>query len=180
MNPAEQSLWNAVAERNSSHDISLRGVRTPKALIDEEIKKFRNVKADKQKQLLQALSRAPSEIVTPLSPGNDQPVPLPHVDPLSILPGELRVDESFTSAFCTLSPTETAQPACATHSCRHTSEPADIDQLLQECWQEIQKVRASPKPLKLQKIFKRNRQLLFKFLVILKHKFGLTKHFSSV
>ena len=99
MNPAEQSLWYEVAEKNLSHDISLRGVRTPKALIDKEIKKFRNVKADKQKQLLQALNRAPSEIVNPLSPGNDQPVPSPSVDPLSILPGELRVDESFTTAF---------------------------------------------------------------------------------
>ena len=77
LNPAEQSLWNEVAERNLSHDISLRGVRTPKALIDEEIKKFRNIKADKQKQLLQAVSS--SEIVNPLSPGNDLPVPLPSV-----------------------------------------------------------------------------------------------------
>ena len=49
LTPDEQNLWNDVAERNLSHDISLRGVRTPKALIDDEIRKFRNIEADKQK-----------------------------------------------------------------------------------------------------------------------------------
>ena len=85
LNPAEQSLWNEIAERNLSHDISLSGIRTPKTLIDDEIKKYRHLNANKQKQLLQALSRAPSEIVTPLS--HDQPVTSPPDDPLSIMPG---------------------------------------------------------------------------------------------
>ena len=178
MTPAEQNLWNELAERNLSHDISLRGVRTPKALIDDEIRKFRNIKADKQKELLQALSRAPSEMLNPLSPTNDLPVPLPYEDPLSILPGVLKIDESFTSAFCTLSPTVPAVAACTTLSSGHTAIPADIDQLLLECRQEI--VKASKKPLKLSKIFQKNRQLLYKFLVLLKHKFGLTKRFGSI
>ena len=60
LTPAEQSLWNEIAERNLSHDISLSGIRTPKTLIDDEIKKYRHLNANKQKQLLQALSRAPS------------------------------------------------------------------------------------------------------------------------
>ena len=49
-----------------------------------------------------------------------------------------------------------------------------------ECQQEVLKVRASKKPLKLSKIFQKNRQLLYKFLVVLKHKFGLTKRFGSI
>ena len=180
MTPAEQNLWNDVAERNLSHDISLRGVRTPKALIDDEIRKFRNIKPDKQKELLQALNQAPSEVLNPLSPTTELPVSLPYEDPLSILPGVLKIDETFTTAFCTLSPPVPAVAACTTLSSWRTANPADIDQLMLECQQEILKVRASKKPLKLSKIFQKNRQLLYKFLVVLKHKFGLTKRFGSI
>ena len=156
LTPAEQNLWNDVAERNLSHDISLRGVRTPKALIDDEIRKFRNIKADKQKELLRALNQAPSEVLNPLSPTTEIPVSLPYEEPLSILPGVLKIDETFTTAFCTLSqPPVPAVAACTTLSSGRTDNPADIEKLMLECQQEVLKVRASKKPLKLSKIFKR-------------------------
>ena len=48
------------------------------ALIDDEIRKFRNIKADKQKELLRALNQAPSEVLNPLSPTAEIPVSLPY------------------------------------------------------------------------------------------------------
>ena len=89
LTPSEQLLWNDIAERNLSHDISLAGIRTPKALIDEQIKKYRNLNASTQKHLLQSLAKAPSDIVSPLSAG--QPVPASQPDSLSIMPGTLQV-----------------------------------------------------------------------------------------
>jgi hypothetical protein len=175
LTPAEQSLWNEIAERNLSHDISLSGIRTPKTLIDDEIKKYRHLNANKQKQLLQALSRAPSEIVTPLS--RDQPVTSSPDDPLSIMPGELKVNETFASHFCKLSP---ANLACSTLSCEHDSAPAAIEQLLHDCHQEIRKIRDCPRPKKLWHIFRQNKQLLFKFLFILKQKYSLNSRFRSM
>ena len=140
LTPAEQSLWDEIAERNLSHDILLSGIRTPKTLIDDEIKKYRNLNATKQKQLLQSLSQAPSEIVTPLS--SDQPVTTSQDDTLSIMPGVLKVHQTFASHFCKLSPTNLA---CSTQSCEHAA-PAAIEQLLEECHQEVRKIRNCPRP----------------------------------
>ena len=173
LTPAEQLLWDEIAERNLSHDISLSGIRTPKTLIDDEIKKYRNLNATKQKQLLQSLSKAPSEIVTPLS--SDQPVTTSQDDTLSIMPGEFKVHETFASNFCTI-PTNLA---CSTQSCEH-ADPAAIEQLLEECHQEVNKIRNCSRPKKLWHIFRDNKQLLFKFLYVLKKKYSLSARFRSI
>ena len=143
-------------------------------MIDDEIKKYRNLNATKQKQLLQSLSQAPSEIVTPLS--SDQPVTTSQDDTLSIMPGELKVHETFASHFCKLSPTNLA---CSTQSCEHAA-PAAIEQLLEECHQEVRKIRDCPRPKKLWHIFRDNKQLLFKFLFVLKQKYSLNARFRSI
>ena len=136
LTPAEQTLWNEVAERNLSHDISLNGIRTPKTFIDAEIKSFRNLSAAKQKKLLLALDQAP-DVINPLSPEPSE-TPSQDSDPLSILPGELRVDESFASHYCKLSPPD---PACSPHTCTHKSTPDEIERLLQECHEEVLRIR---------------------------------------
>ena len=139
LTPAEQLLWDEIAERNLSHDISLSGIRTPKALIDDEIKKYRNLNASTQKQLLQSLAKAPSDIVSPLS--TSQPVPASQEDPLSIMPGKFQVHETFASNFCAI-PTNLA---CSTESCEH-ADPAVIEHLLEECHQEVKRIRNCSRP----------------------------------
>ena len=175
LTPAEQTLWNEVAERNLSHDISLNGIRTPKTFIDDEIKKFRHLSTTKQKKLLLALDQAP-EHINPLSPEQSETPSYDSV-PLSILPGELQVDESFTSHYCRLSPPD---PACSPHTCTHKSTPEEIESLLQECHKEVLKIRNYQVPMKLGHIFRRNKQLLFKFLFILKTKFSLSPRINSM
>ena len=174
LTPAEQALWDEIAERNLSHDISLSGIRTPKTLIDDEIKKYRSLNAVKQKQLLQPFPQAPSEIVNPLS--SAQPVSPPKDDTLSKMPGEQKVPKAFASHFCELSPTN---PACSTKSCEHAT-PAAIEQLLDECHEEVKKLRDCPRPKKLWLILRDNKQLLFKFLFILKQKYSLSARFRSI
>ena len=112
LTPDEQTLWNEVAERNLSHDISLHGIRTPKTFIDDEIKKFRQLSATKQKKLLMALDPAP-ENISPLSTDQSE-TPSCDSAPLSIMPGEFQVDESFMAHYCKLSPPD---PACSPHTC---------------------------------------------------------------
>ena len=173
LTPSEQLLRNDIAERNLSHDISLSGIRTPKALIDEQIKKYRNLNASTQKHLLQSLAKAPSDIVSPLSTG--QPVPASQPDSLSIMPGTLQVHETFASNFCTIP----ADLACSTESCKH-ADPAGIAKLLEECHQEVKRIRNCSRPKKLWKIFRDNKQLLFKFMYVMKKKYSLSARFKNV
>jgi hypothetical protein len=51
---------------------------------------------------------------------------------------------------------------------------------LQECHQEIRKIRDCPRPKKLWHIFRQNKQLLFKFLFILRQKYSLNARFRSM
>ena len=122
---------------------------------------------------MQTLSRAPSEIVTPLS--HDQPITSSPGDPLSIMPGTLQVHETFASNFCAI-PTNLA---CSTESCEH-ADPAAIEKLLEECHQEVKRIRNCSKPKKLWQIFRDNKQLLFKFLYIMKKKYSLSARFRNI
>ena len=55
LTPAETAIWNEVSQRDLSKDISLKsGLRTPKCVIDREIKQFR-LTAGKKAALSQTL-----------------------------------------------------------------------------------------------------------------------------
>ena len=44
LTPAEAEIWSDIAERDVTKDIALRsGLRTPKLMIDREIKMFRDI-----------------------------------------------------------------------------------------------------------------------------------------
>ena len=175
LTPGEQKVWDEIAERNLSHDISLNGIRTPKTFIDQEIKKYRQLSATKQKRLLMALDPAP-DTVTPLSTEESETPSCDHA-PLSIMPGEFQVDESLMAHYCKLSPPD---PACSPHTCTHKSAPAEIEHLLVECHNEVLRIRNYPVPMKLSSICRKNKQLLFKFLFILKTQFSLSPRLKSM
>ena len=56
----EREIWNEIADRDLTRDISLEsGIRTPKTFIENEIKAFRNIKANHKSELIQALNKTP-------------------------------------------------------------------------------------------------------------------------
>ena len=79
----EQEIWNEIAERSLSHDISLEsGVRTPKSFIENEIKAFINIKQKDQSALLRTLRTVPD-----ISRPSPIPQPTGESSPLENLPG---------------------------------------------------------------------------------------------
>ena len=63
----ETDIWNEVSGRDLSKDISLKsGLRTPKSVIDLEIKKFRQ-NPGKKAAMLQTLNNLPEEFLAPPS-----------------------------------------------------------------------------------------------------------------
>ena len=71
LTPAEAKIWSDIAERDVTKDITLRsGLRTPKSMIDCEIKMFKDISnKDKLKmtKLVQNLPQMPSFKSGPMS-----------------------------------------------------------------------------------------------------------------
>ena len=84
----ETQVWNKIRERDLSKDISLKsGLRTPKSIIDQEIKQFRQISAGKKCDMLKTLQQLPEDL---LSPANDQsqlsdPSDIPETTPNPLL-----------------------------------------------------------------------------------------------
>ena len=83
MTNEEQEIWNEIAERNLSRDISLEsGVQTPKSFIENEIKAFKDIKQKDQSALLRTLRTVPD-----ISRPSPIPQPTGESSPLENLPG---------------------------------------------------------------------------------------------
>ena len=99
LTPDEAKVWSSCALRDISHDITLKsGIRTPKTIVDEAIKKYK-VKSDQEKydSLTSPLSQPfestdlPSESIPPAN----RDLTDPHV----ILPQELVISENMVADF---------------------------------------------------------------------------------
>ena len=56
----EQTIWNGIAERDLSQNTTLSsGLRTPKHIIDAEIKAFKSLNSMNKQDMLAALDIAP-------------------------------------------------------------------------------------------------------------------------
>jgi hypothetical protein len=56
----EQEIWNNIAERDLTRDISLEsGIKTPKCFIENEIKAFKDLKKKDQNDLVRTLHNVP-------------------------------------------------------------------------------------------------------------------------
>ena len=65
----EQEIWNDIAERDLTRDISLEsGIRNPKSFIENEIKAFKDLKKKDQSDLLRTLSKVPDIFNSDLFP----------------------------------------------------------------------------------------------------------------
>ena len=63
LTPAETAIWNEVSQRDLSKDISLKsGLRTPKCVIDREIKQFK-LAAGKKAAMFQTLKNLPDHFL---------------------------------------------------------------------------------------------------------------------
>ena len=174
----ELELWSDIAERDISHDISLTsGIRTPKTFVDAELKKYKSATAKQRRDILQSAQKTPdfSDPVSDICSEQYEPSNDPLRDQLSILPDELCVDQAFLAK---LSP---QTQASANRPCNQDLKDQMIAQTLGECRQEVTRIRKlQPAPPKLSRILHRNKQLLYKYLFVLKHKYRLSKRLNSV
>jgi len=68
LTPSETAIWNEVSQRDLSKDISLKsGLRTPKCVIDREIKKYK-LSAGKKAALSQTLKNIPDHFLPAPTP----------------------------------------------------------------------------------------------------------------
>ena len=98
----ETNIWNEVSQRDLSRDISLKsGLRTPKCVIDREIKMFRQAPG-KRAAMLKSLENLPDEFqATPISQPqvNDSPNILETNQTPLLLPEESPVISQLDTAF---------------------------------------------------------------------------------
>ena len=110
LNKEETAIWNEVSRRDLSKDISLKsGLRTPKCVIDSEIKKFKQ-SAGETTVMKKLLKNIPDEFLAPPSSqtqSNDpsdslknKPTPLVLSD--NDLPAMSQLDNTFISNFSNL------------------------------------------------------------------------------
>ena len=79
LTPAEAQIWSDIAERDVTKDISLRsGLRTPKSMIDNEIKMFSNINNKQKNEMTDLLQKLPQI--------SDEPEPVPNQNSSSTSP----------------------------------------------------------------------------------------------
>ena len=178
LTPNETKVWSECASRDISHDISLKhGIRTPKSLIDEAIKKY---KAKSEQEKYDSLLRPISQPFESSEPQLSESMPsdspeLP--DPRLIIPQELVISENMVAGASAPDPLHTAElsltdpdgqilPVQMPGPCNLQSGQRHAEHLLQSSKDIVIKLRKL-QPLKMITIFQRNRQLLFNFMYVL-------------
>ena len=185
LTPEETKIWSSCASRDISHDISLKnGIRTPKIIIDEAIKKYK-VKSDQEKyDLLSRPISQPFETSDP-QPSESMPPDNPDLpDPRVIIPQELVISEnmvadssapdSLHTGELSLSDPDGVTPPVQMPEPRNLQSGQGYSEHLLQISQNIVIEIRKLKPLKLITIFQRNKQLLFDFMYVLKHKYYLS------
>ena len=174
----EQAIWNGIAERDLTQNLTLAsGLRTPKHVIDAEIKAFKSLNSANKQDMLAMLKTAPelhtsnpAKIVE--SAQQNQPSELAS-DPLSAQ----RLDNDFLVGLAHLGTTRKSTVAKTDPD----SPNGDIAELLTLCNTEVRRIRHSTKtPRRLQHILRSNHQLLFKYMLVLKHYRPLSKSMYTI
>ena len=162
LTPAEAEIWSDIAERDVTKDISLRsGLRTPKAMIDNEIKMFTDI-TNKEKckmtELVQKLPLMPSvepELVT----NQDSSPTSPLLFSSNRMPNLNHLNSDFIANYGSLMPDSyqmqsegqtgpSDQPVIQVHA-EGKPSPSDkeikIQDLAEECAKEVQFLRQQNK-----------------------------------
>ena len=169
-------LYNSIAERNVSHQCTLNGpIRTPKVIIDEQRKLYKQIKDKEERQaVLEVCPPSGKGTTKPLQPNprrKDEESQTSMFSELHTIAGpdpatglaatpELTTDESkqHLAAFSCL------EDIPATHEVQDSAETEQT--LLDQCRVKVEGYR-SKKKHKISTILQKDRTLLFKYLVIL-------------
>ena len=85
LNEEELSLWNQIAERDLSHQITLNsGIRTPKQIITDEIKRWRNQNQKLSIDQPPPSPSSPQEPIIPTDPPSEPNTGLESLDPADL------------------------------------------------------------------------------------------------
>jgi hypothetical protein len=170
----EQKVWNSIAERDLSHATTLpSGLRTPKNIIDQEIKAFKTIDGKAKQEMLDTLTIAPELHGNNRAKNTQQQTSELADDPASAL----RLDNDFL-----VNQAHLGTPCKTTVAKSDTdASSADIANMLTYCNKEVRRKRRTinPQP-RLQHILRSNSDLLFKYLLVLKHHRPLSKSLYSV
>ncbi len=170
----EKEVWNSIAERDLTHTITLpSGLRTPKSIIDSEIKSFKTVDRKTKQEMLDKLTTAPELHGNTCAKNTQQQTGELANDPSSAL----RLDNDFL-----VNQAHLGTPCKTTVAKSDTdATSADIANMLAYCNKEVIRIRrtTTPQP-RLQHILRSNSDLLFKYLLVLKHYRPLSKSLYSV
>jgi hypothetical protein len=184
LKPEEAEIWSDIAERDVTKDISLRsGLRTPKAIIDREIKMFKDISStdkNKMSSLLQKLPDIPyKESNIPLST-QDSSLTTPLSFSSNKLPNLSHLNTDTVANFGSLEPDDNQSEGQS--ECRTSPfEQVNLQELTDDCVKQVQFLRQQNKhPQRLHIILKSNSKLLLKFMILLKSKHKLRKNMSSI
>ena len=180
LKPEEAEIWSDIAERDVTKDISLRsGLRTPKAIIDREIKMFKDISStnkNKMSSLLQKLPDIPcKESNIPLST-QDSSLTTPLSFSSNKLPNLSHLNTDTVANFGSLEPDDNQSEGQS--ECRTSPfEQVNLQELTDDCVKQVQFLRQQNKhPQRLHTILKSNSKLLLKFMILLKSKHKLRKN----
>ena len=170
----EQNIWNGIAERDLSQNITLpSGLRTPKHIIDSEIKAFKVVNNKDRQNMLDTLKSAPELHVNSRAKDTQQQPSELADDPVSAL----RLDNNFLVNLAHLG------TPCKTTVAKSDPDAlsTDIANILVYCNKEVRRIRRTTDPQpRLQHILRSNSHLLFKYMLVLKDHRPLSKSLYSV
>ena len=181
LTPEESSIWSDIAERDVTKNISLKsGLRTPKSMIDNEIKMFKNVSNATRNKMSHLLSKVQDiqfpEI--PSVPFNDKQTSLE--TPLSFdsnnMPNLAHLDTDILANYGSINQFQ-GLPECST--CPF--ENVTYQDLSGDCEKQVESLRQQDKyPKRLHLILKSNAPLLYKYMILLKRKELLRRNMSSI
>ena len=177
LRPDELELYNSIAERNVSHQCTLNGpIRTPKVIIDEQRKLYKQIKDKEERQAVLEVclpsGEGTTKTIQPDPRTNDEASQTSMFSELHTIAGpnpatglaatpELTTAESqqhLAAFFCMEEIPATTQ---------EVQDSAETEQtLLDQCRVKVEGYR-SKKKHKISTILQKDRTLLFKYLVIL-------------
>ena len=141
LTPDEAEIWSDIAERDVTKDISLRsGLRTPKSIIDREIKTFKDISSknkNKMSSLLQRLPETPCIESSPLST-QDSSLTAPLSFSSNTMPNLSHLDADLVANFGSLKPDDNQrQSECQTSP----FEQVNLQELADDCAKQVQFLR---------------------------------------
>ena len=146
LTPDEAEIWSDIAERDVTKDISLRsGLRTPKSMIDREIKMFKDISnKDKLKmsKLMQKLPEIPSVESGPMS-SEDSSTTTPLLFSSNNMPNLSHLNKDFVAHFGSLVPDNNQGQSEGQPS--PSEQAVNLQELADDCAKQVQFLRQQDK-----------------------------------